>query len=58
MIGSQTNITDSIIEYMVGMRHIQFDGPAKFGAPYYKGVHFETVEEFTEYIASPDYNNR
>ena len=43
---------------MVGMRQIQFDTPAKFGAPRYKGVNFETVEEFNEYIASPDYNNR
>ena len=40
---------------MVGLRKIQFAGPAKFGAPYYKGVHFETVEEFNEYIASADY---
>ena len=43
---------------MIGIRKIQIDTPAKFGAPYYKGVHFDTVEEFNEYIASPDYNTR
>ena len=58
IIGSQTNITDSVVDYMVGLRKIQFAGVAKFGAPYYKGIHFDTVEEFNEYIASPDYKSR
>ena len=43
---------------MTGIRKIQVNTPAKFGAPLYKSVHYDTVEEFTEYIASPDYQNR
>ena len=43
---------------MIGIRQIQIDTPAKFGAPKYKAKHFEAVELFNEYITSPDYNNR
>lgn len=55
VIGSQTNITDSVVQYMIGIRKTQFSTAAKLGVPYYKGVHFETIEEFNEYISSPDY---
>ena len=43
---------------MTGIRKIQINTPAKFGAPKYKAAHFDTVELFNEYISAPDYGSR
>ena len=55
MIGDQSNITDSYLEYFVALTIIQEQIP-NFGVfiPF-KPVHFTNTEDFDEYIASPNY---
>ena len=51
-------MTDSYGNYYVGLRHIQTSTAAALAVPFYKPYHFESEEEFNDYIKSPDYQTR
>ncbi len=55
MIGAQTNMTDMIGDYYIGLKKTQLGTAAKFAVPKYKIVPYDTEEEFNDYISSPDY---
>ena len=42
-------------DYYVGIRKVQYATAAALGVPFYKPVNYTSVEEFTDYVESPDY---
>ena len=44
----------------MGLRSVQTTTAAAIAVPFYQSYHFNTIEEFNDYIESPDYkqNNK
>ena len=55
MIGDQSNITDSVSQYIQGLKNTQYGTAAVLAVPNYRTIWYDTVDELNEYIASPDY---
>ena len=56
IIGAQTNITDSLGSYMMGLNAIIRNNKiGKLSLPNYKLGYYNSTAQFDEYVASPEY---
>ena len=55
LIGPKSNLTQSVDDYYVGLRKVQFGTAAALAVPFYKTYNFTSVQDFNDYIESPDY---
>lgn len=58
IIGAQTNITDEVGSYYMGIKKTQYDTAAVLAVPNYKIQEFASQQEFDDYISAPDYKTK
>ena len=57
VVGEHSNLTDSVVQYYLGVTHTIRKGARILAIPKYKGVDYASQAELEEYISSPEYKS-